>query len=397
MNPEVNHAERAHAEFSPSALKYLAKCPGFHGRDTTNAAAEMGTRIHEALEVRDPSALTTEEELAIYDQLLADEEEVFNQLFPDGADVVYRELRLTLKLTANTPTFGTCDIVAISRDGETALVADYKTGISRIDDVRDNWQAKAYTLGVFQRWPEVKTIHFAFLVPRVHGVLLGTFHSPEDHAVLHNEISAVVRAAEKTRPKWADSSIDIDDVNPSVHCRFCRHEERCPGLGAVAISIASRLEPGLLPEGPIRSSEVEDPATLATLYRVSRIVESWASAIKFKALSAALGGTNLPGLTLKSMGTPFNIDDNVNACNIATQEFGLDFEEVLKTASLSLGKLAKAVGAAAPRGQKGRMADEFRERAIELGVAVEGKARYTLVSSDDDSPESDTETEETKP
>ena len=58
-----DHTSRDHAEFSPSSLKYVAACSGYTGRSGTSAAAEKGTRIHEALEVRDPSALHDEEEL----------------------------------------------------------------------------------------------------------------------------------------------------------------------------------------------------------------------------------------------------------------------------------------------------------------------------------------------
>lgn len=65
-----NHASRGHAEFSPSALKYVAGCPGFKGVSGTNAAAEKGTRIHEALETRDPSALHDEEENFLYEKIV---------------------------------------------------------------------------------------------------------------------------------------------------------------------------------------------------------------------------------------------------------------------------------------------------------------------------------------
>jgi len=127
----VNHTDRDHAEFSPSALKYLHTCSGFHGKEGSSDAADMGTRIHEALEVRDPSTLQSEEEVNIYDQLVMDEKEVFDFVFVDTLDNVeiFREKRLHLELDALSPTFGTCDIVAISSLG-VALVADYKTGIS---------------------------------------------------------------------------------------------------------------------------------------------------------------------------------------------------------------------------------------------------------------------------
>ena len=80
MSETPDHTNRDHAEFRPSSLKYVAGCAGYDGRSGTNAAAEKGTRIHEALEVRDPSALHDEEELEIYEQIVQ-EEDSFNKSF----------------------------------------------------------------------------------------------------------------------------------------------------------------------------------------------------------------------------------------------------------------------------------------------------------------------------
>lgn len=80
---QPDHTSRDHAEFSPSGLKYLAGCPGFHGRDESNAAAERGTRIHEALEIRDPSALLDEEELTLYRQTV-EMEDAFMAAFEES-------------------------------------------------------------------------------------------------------------------------------------------------------------------------------------------------------------------------------------------------------------------------------------------------------------------------
>ena len=74
MEDKPDHSNRGHAEFSPSSLKYVAGCSGYEGRSGTNAAAEKGTRIHEALEIKDPSALHDEEEVNIYEAIVADEE-----------------------------------------------------------------------------------------------------------------------------------------------------------------------------------------------------------------------------------------------------------------------------------------------------------------------------------
>jgi hypothetical protein len=389
---EVNHADRAHATFGPSGLKYVKQCPAFHGKDGTNPAAEMGTRIHEALEVEDCSALEHEEEIEIYHSILSERNELLRAYFQgDIPHNFLNEIRVAIELDAETPCFGTCDFLAFdSGRNVSALMIDYKTGISKIDPPEENMQAKAYALGAFQKYPDIDSIHFAFIVPRNGGTLMGVF-TREQMPELRKEISGIIRKAETTRPKWDDGTIDIEDCSPSYNCRFCRHEERCPALGAVSVAIAGRISPELLPDGPIRSSEVEDPKVLAKLYKVARIVENWVDAIKFRAMSAAIAGETLEGLRLKSMGKPMKIEDNVNAANLATQEFGLDIDDVLKTANLSLSKIASEVASNAPRGQKGKMADAFRYYAIDLGIAVEGKERFTLVDDESDFPETGTQ------
>ena len=219
--------------------------------------------------------------------MIEEEDEVFNNVFggTDGV-TIEREKRLVLDLDCATPTFGTSDIVAYK--DEIGLQIDYKTGISKIDEPIKNWQAKAYVLAMFQS-TDLEVIHFAFLIPKRDEILTGTFHR-SDMDSLRKEISEVIRKAETTRPKWEAGTIDIDDLNPTVNCRFCRHEEHCPALGAVAIEVAKRYRPDLLPAGPIASGEVDDPETIEKLYVVAKIVENWASGIKHKATGMAHEG-----------------------------------------------------------------------------------------------------------
>ena len=82
MSAQQPHADRGHAEFSPSSLKYVAGCAAYHGKDGSSPAAEMGTRIHEALEVRDPAALQNEEELDLYNRCADMEDEFLADAFP---------------------------------------------------------------------------------------------------------------------------------------------------------------------------------------------------------------------------------------------------------------------------------------------------------------------------
>jgi hypothetical protein len=379
MNPELpDHSDRAHAVFGPSSLKYYSKCAGYHGRDGTNPAAEMGTRIHEALEVRDPSALQSEQEHEIYERMLNDELEVFEQLFHGSETVtILREHRLTLDLPAvKTPTFGTADIVAY--DGPVGLSLDYKTGVSKIDDVRENWQAKAYTVGMFQMFPFLERIHFVFLVPQ-RGEILADYFTRDELPRLVQEISDVIRVAEATRPKWDNGTPDIEELGPSTNCRFCRHEDRCPALGAVAVAVARKYNPLGLPEGPIDSTNLDDPAVLGKMFVVAKILEDWASGIKRKAVLLAESGVEFEDLKLRSMGSLKKTVDN-NALAELGMQHGLTPQEIIAAANLTMNQLSEAIGSKAARGMKTSAIRSFEEDAIDRGIVEIGPVRHTLSS-----------------
>ena len=367
----------AHAEFGPSSLKYVSLCKGYHGREGTNATAEKGTRIHEALEIRNPSTLESEEEIQMYDTLLAEETEVFNAVFPTGEPTILREFRLTLDLDCKTPTFGTSDIVAY--DDNVGLLVDYKTGISMIDAPRSNYQAKAYTLATFQMFPHIKKIFFAFLVPQRQQVLLEEF-SRDEMDSLKDEISTIIREAEVTRPLWANGGQPpVEALTPNVNCRFCRHEENCPAMGCLVIEVAKRYRPDLLPEGSISSSDVEDVEALDKLYHVAKIVENWASSIKHKAMTVALAGAEFPTLRLKSMGANTVVREQEYLKKLAMQH-GLTEEEVFEASDLKLTAVLDALKTKAPKGKKAKVAEAFEQEAFDLDIIEKGTQRFTLTS-----------------
>lgn len=364
----------AHAEFGPSSLKYVSGCAGYHGKEGTSAAAEKGTRIHDALEHRDPTSLEDEEEVAMYEQLLADEEEFFNMVFPNATPEIHRELKLVLELDCKTLTFGTADIVAYHDN--IGLCADYKTGISKIDDPRDNFQAKAYTLAVFQKFPDLAEIHFAFLVPQRDGIQYGKFDRSEMED-LRKELSDIISKAEKVRPLWENGAPEMDDLNPTVNCRFCRHEERCPALGHLVVEVAKRYRPDLLPEGSIAGSDIEDIEVLDKLVTVAKIAEAWAGSIKHKAMQRALAGEEFPTHYLKKMGSAPKVLDKQGLRGLA-EKHGLSEDDVFDACSLTLKPIVDKLRSEAPRGQKGKVADNFTQEAFDLDIVEEGAPRFSL-------------------
>ena len=371
MSETPDHTNRDHAEFSPSSLKYVAGCAGYDGRSGTNAAAEKGTRIHEALEVRDPSALHDEEELEIYEQIVQEEDSFNKSFFGDLEYEELNEIQVHVDL-GDTSTWGTCDRFLVA--GDKAVMADYKTGISLIDSPRDNWQAKAYTLGAFQAYPDVQEITFVFYIPVRNEVLHDTF-TRDDIAGLTKQLTEVIKRGEKIRPKWDGGSPDLEELAPSVNCRFCKHEDHCPACGAIAVEVASRLS--MLPSKDIDIENTEDPVVLEQLWVVAKVVTNWATRIKQKAVDLAKEGLEFPSLRLKSIGTPRKSVNNKKLMEIAEQ-YDLPQKEVLELARLPISAIATEVGRRAPKGEKGQASKDFLAALDDEDILVSSEKRYTL-------------------
>lgn len=372
MDNQPDHANRGHAEFSPSSLKYVATCAGYKGREGTSAAAEKGTRIHEALEIRDPSALHDEDENDIYEQIVKDEDIFLNKIIGDQHREEHNEIVVDVALEG-TNTFGTCDRLTLY-GGDKAVMGDYKTGISTIDAPTENWQAKAYSVGAFQKYEALNEITFVFYIPVRGEVLHGTFKR-DDVPKLIKELSQVITKAERVRPEWDKSAPDLDDLEPSGNCRFCTFEERCPALGAIVIEIASRFTDKYVPKGDIE--DPEDPETVEQLWAIAKIVTNWATKIKAKAIDMAKSGTEFPSLKLKSMGSPRKCVDNIKLIEVA-EEFGISNEEILEVASFPLKKVTDLASKHAEKGEKQQAVRDFADALSEASVIKTNEERFTL-------------------
>jgi hypothetical protein len=374
MTTTPNHTDRGHAEYGPSSLKYVAACRGWKSRGGTSEAAEMGTRVHLAVETRNPSDLRDEREMAIYEQLVEGEARWLATVFADETPWVMQEEPVDIALPYECDTFGTADLIAVGKD--TALVLDFKTGIGEIDAVEKNWQSKAYSIGVFQKYPEIQTIHAVFLVPQRNEELHGVYTRdmlPE----MEEQIARAIVLAKTVRPKWFIGHPELEELNLNNGCQYCAFADRCPAMGNAAYEIAERYEPDLLPAGPIRSTEIDDPETLGKLYTIANIVEKWAEGIKRKSVLSALDGLVPVGFKLRSMGSTRKISDTVGFLQAAQEKLSLDKAELLQFAEFPFAKIRDYYAGKAKRGQKTAYAEQF-EQALE-DVVEKSAERFTLV------------------
>ena len=366
-----DHADRGHAEFSPSSLKYCAGCAGYQGREGTNPAAEMGTRIHEAIEILDPSNLQSEQEISIYEEIIADQTEYLKNYEDRQLTETHSEILLDIELKG-TSTFGTCDHLSIYGKTEGVLI-DYKTGISVIDTPKNNYQARAYTVGCFQKFPELEQITFVFFIPQRNEILEDTFKRSELDDLI-DDLSSVILEAERVRPKWEDGTPSLEELTPTVNCRFCKYEGICPALGGLVVEVAKKINPQL-PDVDLDSTE--DPEVIEQLWAIQKIVTNWADGFKKRAVKLAQEGLEFPNLKLKRMAGRRNIIDQKKFIEIA-KDFGMDSGQVLEQVSIPLAKVAKSIGDTAERGQKKTKAEAFIAACQDHSIIEESPSRHTL-------------------
>jgi hypothetical protein len=254
----------------------------------------------------------------------------------------YNEIRLNIELNYGLSTFGTCDRLTIK--GTKALLADYKTGVSQIDHPSENWQSKAYTIGVFDKFPEIDEVTFVFYIPFYNDTPNYTFHR-DDLPKIREEVSRVIARATYVRSKWSSGSPSLEELSPNQNCRFCHYEDSCPALGGMVLEVADKLGSSV-PE----ISGNDDPSDLEALWSVAKVVTNWANAFRKNLVERVKDGdVSLPSLRLKSMGTPKKCNDNGALVSVA-QDFGVDEGDILEIASIPLGRLTKKIEQKADKG-----------------------------------------------
>lgn len=347
--------EPAHARFSPSALKYFHKCPGYQPTTGDNPASIMGTRIHLALETDDDTALHNEHERYIANQCrLAISHIQRIHKMETATDLA--EIRLQIE-AGSEATFGTCDRLFLQ--GNLAVAADYKTGRGSVDDAQVNWQAKTYTLGIFQKYPEVNELHFYFIIPQRDEVSHGKF-TRADIPSLSQEIEAILANAAKAHSCWDAGKAPIEMLNADNSvCRFCANIARCPKITGVASEVAHRYAPELdLPKN-IHASDINDPQVISKMLDMIPVLKKWADGVQFRARTLAISeGIELPGYAVKVRNGTRSITDPLAAWK-CVEPLGIDLKDFLSAVgSVSVSDYEKLISDKAKRGEKKKLVAE---------------------------------------
>lgn len=370
-------SEMKHAQFGPSSLKMFRKCPGYANRGGTNPAAEMGTRIHDALETGDWTALNDYEESLAQMCFNCVQSIIRSHMFEDCDH--YNEIRLEMDLGGELSTFGTSDVLLVK--GKEAVKIDYKTGVGKIDPAGQNFQAKAYTLGAFQKFPEIQTVDFYFVIPRRDEVLHHQFKR-EDTAELVEEIRNIILAAKETRKMFEDQARGKTSVEAllavlsptNLVCNYCARAGSCPAIISKALEVAKHQaldefeELGLSGEGCDLS-----PEELARRKKLVPILEEFIRSTNSLVKKSMLeDGVEVPGFEVKERSGDRKITSAMAAYGLVKDQVPLDeFLEELK--GVPVGAFEDLIAKHSKRGEKKKRVEEVMKQLYESGAVHHGE------------------------
>ena len=328
-----------HHELGPSTLKYVEICPGYRSSNETNQFAEEGTMLHSAAETGKLDGLNDEQVRCVrtvldyVKKLDANAKEIHKEM---RVEVVYRE--------DGSSIFGTVDLVIVMDTH--AFIVDYKFGYGEVDDADINIQIQAYTKGIFDKFPDLKTATAVLLIPR-RDELLEAEYTREDMVDVGMRLDLVISKAEEETP----------DLRPNTEgCRFCKHRLTCSALSDKLLPIARKYETSVgdfqtVLWGSYDPALVEDPTVIGKMLNVAAVLDRWASAAKKQALKLAEEeGREIPGYDLRWRTPSTKIENAQEAYDILAHL--LTPEEFMEASSVTLAQLSKALGKKLPRGEK---------------------------------------------
>ena len=344
---EPNHADRAHADYSPSSLTYREMCSGWTNDNDPNkstAAADEGTRCHEAMEKESTDGLTEEQSLMV-EMCLGYIEDLKTK-----TTKVYKEERLDI-----LDQFGTADWILI--DGKQAHLVDTKFGRRSVPDAEVNAQMQAYALGVWDRWIHVDQLTVHILLPRRDEVSTHTFSRGKDYANIRMRIDTII-----ARAKVADPA----SFNPSVKaCQYCGNKGSCAKLAGSMLTQASGVIDGT------KNIDLADARQVSELLKLIPVFEAWSGKFKEEVLRKAIyEGFDIPGFELLERNAPRSITSAFGAWEVLKDK--MPVEKFLESVSrVSITELERNFASCAERGKKAQSKQELDDLLRDSGLLRE--------------------------
>lgn len=285
---DIQHADRAHAPYSPSSLEAREACPGWTSRNEATIWADDGEACHEAAEALlrgDDSRL-----LALPADLQYFVRECHDYVTPRIAG--YDKLVLEQTLFHSHPTlkdnsFGTPDLYTIT--GTSAQIFDYKFGRRPVTPAERNLQGWTYALALWDSEPTVNELSIHFIVPRVHnGTSSCTFTRGADYSRF---LTRVLRTVERSLLPESEKAYHVAWES----CAYCGRKSSCVSL-ATAISMVHPLTDEI--HYAIAGAD-DTPTRKAARLNLAKLAKDWAEQTEEEILKQAMDGDEIEGFEVR--------------------------------------------------------------------------------------------------
>ncbi len=324
-------SDQAHAKHGPSSLKNKEICPHWKNRPGSSAAADEGTKMHEAAETGKLDGLNPEQ----IAQVKSCVDEVARR--QSAIENCTRHNELRLKIAGLT--FGTADVVLVGKT--TADLIDYKMGRVLVDPAEMNLQGIAYALGVFETFP-VDFVTVVFLQPRCDSVSEHTFYRTHDYNRMLARVVEVIRLAEDKNSPF--------NAHPE-NCEYCGRKAECPALATKALAVASQYDDALELPDEMHPSNITEPKQMAIALKLAPVLMDWAQSVRKHALEMVQEGEEIPGYALRFRNGKRTIKDIPLVWDLIHSEFTVSLSDFLPACSISVTALEKAVKGQQERGK----------------------------------------------
>ena len=199
-------------------LELALRADGGDAPRKSNPWAEMGTRIHSALEGGlDPSTLN-DSEYKVYARCVEQFEEVLDLVFSDQREELelIREERLWY---GQREVSGQPDVV-ILKDG-TCFIADYKTGRGDVEHADSNYQLRGLAVAAWRHYPDIQEVIVCIIQPLAEGdrkVTMARYDTDHLQAA-ERELQLILKRIQDPAAKR---------VPGFKQCQYCPAKTNCP-------------------------------------------------------------------------------------------------------------------------------------------------------------------------
>jgi hypothetical protein len=204
--------------------------------------------------------------------------------------------------------FGTSDVIILSKDGSEIQVHDLKFGMGVKVDADENEQLMLYAIGALNEYGLVgdfKTICMVIHQPRLNhlsewSISLDELMAFKDRAKKAAEVAAMNISVFEANGKPKQLNLEPGDAQ----CRFCKAKAMCPALlKRVMDTVADDfvdLDKPIVQQ--LASAEerirLSDNAHLAECLGTVDMIESWCKAVRAKVEAELFAGHPVPGYKL---------------------------------------------------------------------------------------------------